>query len=307
MRLFVLCIALAACVLLAGCARARVTTSIRADGSWVRTVVLTGQEKKDMQVTPTLDDTFVIPSGPGWTSKEEKQSDDRVLTLERAVAAGASLQGDLSIKRGDGAKLKLVNEAKVTRVGPNRFEYRETLRFKGDADKVLGEIKIEDLGKIKAYLPKPLATDANAHALAEKMTLLAIPMIFGPGDPLLAIGMLHPDLAARRAGQRMGAVLIKALEEQFGEQLPLAQRREVARQLIQETFSSKMSTPDHPPASPNGNSSGLTPLMFIVKTPGRVVSSNGEIDELSGEVFWALFDEAAAFNDIVLTAVVEVP
>jgi hypothetical protein len=307
MRLFALCIALAACVLLAGCARARVTTSIKSDGSWTRTVVLIGEEKKDMQVTPTLEDTFVTPSGAGWTSKEEKQNDDRVLTLERVVAAGASLQGDLSIKAGEAGKLKLVNEAKVTRVGPNRFEYRETLRFKGDPNKVLGEVKYEDLGKIKSYLPKPLATDADARALADKMTALAIPMLLGPGDPLLAIGMLHPDLGARRAGQRMGALLMKALEEQFGDQLQPAQRREVARQLIQETFtSSKMSTSDRPVALSNKNS-GLTPLMFIVKTPGRIVSTNGELDDLSGEVFWAFFDEAAAFNDIVLTAVIEVP
>ena len=47
--------------------------------------------------------------------------------------------------------------------------------------------------------------------------------------------------------------------------------------------------------------------MFIVKTPGRVVSSNGELDDLTGEVFWALYDDAATFKDVVLTAVVEVP
>jgi hypothetical protein len=46
--------------------------------------------------------------------------------------------------------------------------------------------------------------------------------------------------------------------------------------------------------------------MFILKTPGRIVSSNGEVDELTGEVFWALFDAAAALQDVVLTAVVEV-
>jgi hypothetical protein len=46
-------------------------------------------------------------------------------------------------------------------------------------------------------------------------------------------------------------------------------------------------------------------LIFIVKAPGRVVSSNGEVDELTGEVFWGMFSEAAAFKDLVLTAIVE--
>jgi hypothetical protein len=29
--------------------------------------------------------------------------------------------------------------------------------------------------------------------------------------------------------------------------------------------------------------------MFILKFPGKVVSTNGQIDELTGEVYWALF------------------
>jgi hypothetical protein len=44
-----------------------------------------------------------------------------------------------------------------------------------------------------------------------------------------------------------------------------------------------------------------------VKSPGRVNSSNGEADELTGEVYWALFPEAASMKDVVLTAVCELP
>jgi hypothetical protein len=45
--------------------------------------------------------------------------------------------------------------------------------------------------------------------------------------------------------------------------------------------------------------------MFIVKTPGHIVSSNGEVDDVTGEIFWALFSDAASLKDIVLNAVVE--
>ncbi len=294
---------------LAGCARARVTTAVQADGSWTRTVMLTGQEKKDMQVTPTLDDTFVIPSGDGWQSQEVMRNGDRVLTLERTLAAGASLQGDVSLKAGAGGQLRLTNEVTVTRVGPRRFEYRETLKWKGGPSQAISQLKPEDLAIVKSILPTPLATDANARALTAKMTALLMPMLFGPGDPLLATGLLHPDLAARRVGQRIGTALIQALQDQFDDQLTAAQRREVARQLIQETFNSaKMTTPDPATAvSGKNDTGGLTPLMFIVKTPGRIVSSNGEVDDLSGEVFWALFDAAASVQDVVMTAVVEIP
>lgn len=299
--------ALVAAALLTGCARSRITTEIKRDGSWTRSASFTGQMKKEgMQLGSTIEDTFVVPSGTEWKSKEEKKDQEHTLTFERTMAAGESLNGDLSIK-GDGeGKLKLVNEVRVTRAGPRRLEYRETLHWQGDKPD-LASMRPENLAEIKAALPKSLATDANARALAERATALFVPLIFGPGEPLLAMGLIHPDLAERRARQRIGSLLLTALQDQFGDKLKPDERREVARQLISSTFSAKPTPPQPGGGGSSGNKTGLTPLMFIVKTPGRVVSSNGEIDELSGEVYWALFPEAASLKDVVLSAVCELP
>jgi len=258
-------------------------------------------------MTPALEDTFVIPVGDGWKSTEEAKDNNRMLTLERPVPAGGTLQGDVSIKGSEPGKLRLVNHVAVTAAGPHQLEYRETLHWTGPPSKLLGDIRPEDLARLKSHLPQPLATDANARALSDKATQLGIPVLFGPGDPLLAPGFLHPDLALYRANQRIGSVLVRALEEQFGDKMQPAERREVARQLIQETFNSgKMPQPDPAAAATTpANSSGLTPLMFIVKPPGKVISTNGEIDEFSGEIFWALFEDAASYKDVVMTAVVE--
>jgi hypothetical protein len=320
MRSLLTLVLFAAALLMGACARARVTTEIRSDGSWTRTVVLTGQKKKDgLQMTPTLEDTFVIPAEKGWKSTEESKDDNRVLTFERSLPAGATLQGDISIKSSESikgsdpgqssepGKLRLVNQVAVKAVAPHQLEYRETLHWTGPPRKLLGDIQPEDLARLKKYLPQPLATDENARALVDKTTQLGIPVVFGPGDPLLAVGLLHPDLALYRANQRMGAVIVKALEQQFGDKMQPAERFRVARQLIQDTFTSvKMAQPD--PAAPAinpANNSGLTPLMFIVKAPGRVVSTNGEIDEFSGDIFWALFEDAASYQDVVMTALLE--
>jgi hypothetical protein len=257
--------------------------------------------------TPTVEETFVIPSGAGWKSSEEKKNDNQMLMLERQWPVDAHVQGDVSIKGNQPGKLRLTNEVSIKRIAPHQFEYREILQWKGDSTKVLGDLQPADLAEIKAHLPAQLATDANARGVAAKVAELAIPVLFGPGDPLLAIGFLHPDLALYRANQRLGGLMTKALEQQFGDKMQPAERREVARRLIEATFtSSKMSKPDPTGAgaAPSSNNSGLTPLMFIVKSPGRIVSTNGETDEL--EVFWAFFEEAAAFKDLVLTAVVEV-
>ena len=309
MRLFAISSTLVAAVLLSACARARVTTTIKADGSWVRTLAFTGQEKKsDMQMGPTLEETFVIPSGAGWKSHEEKKKDERTVIAERTLPAGPRTQSDLTLKGSAEGKLTLVNDVSVSRTGPRRFEYRETLHWKGEPLKIGENIKPEDLAEIKAALPKPLATDANVRALAERTATLVLPVLFGPGDPLLAVGLLHPDLAERRITQRIGAALLKALEDQFGDKMQPAERREVARHLIATSFgTAKPAQPDPSAGPPSGkNNSGLTPLMFIVKAPGRVVSSNGEVDELNGEIYWALFSDAASLKDVVLTAIVEV-
>lgn len=305
MRKLLFCLALLATGLSLGCARARVTTEIRPDGSWHRTVLFTGSEKKEGQMAPTIEDTFVLPAGAGWKATDGKTQGDVTKTFERTVAAGTSLKGDLSVREDKtSSALRLVNEVTVTKVGPKRFEYRETLRWTGAPPKDSG-MKPEDIAQIKAALPKALATDANARAIGDRTYALAMPMLFGPGEPLLSISLMHPDLAERRARQRIGAVLLKALEEQFGDQMTPDQRRELARKLIETTFaSSKPSQPD-PTGGDQKSSGSLTPLMFVLRAPGKLISSNGDFDELSGEVYWALFPEAASLKPVTLTAVYE--
>lgn len=303
----ILCLAaVMAIALLAGCARARVTTEIRPDGSFNRTVLLAGPEKKEGQMAPSIDDTFLFPTGAGWKVSDGKEKSDVTKTFVRTVSGG-SLKGDLAVKADKASKApELVNEVTVTRVGPKRFEYKETLRWVGEVPKET--MKPEDLATLKAALPKPLATDENARAVAQRTYALVLPMMFGPNDLLLAVSLIHPDLAERRARQKIGAVLLQALQEQFGEQMTADQRREVARKLIESSFSSsRPSQPDPSGGGDSKNSSNLTSLTFVLKAPGKLVSSNGEFDELSGEVYWALFPEAASLKPVVLTATYELP
>jgi hypothetical protein len=301
---------IATLAILSGCARARLTTEIKSGGAWTRTDSFTGQEKKEGQqqgqMNPTIDEVFLLPSGSDWKSLTTKTDKDSTRAFERTLRPADSLKGDLSIR--DGEKLQLVNEVTVRRVGPKRFEYRETLSWKANrAD--TGNVKPMPLDRIRAALPKELATDANVQSLAEKVTAMVIPLMFGPGDPLLAMGLLHPDLAERRASQRLSGLMMKALEDQFGDKLPVEQRKEVVRKIIAASLASAQPSQPDPSAGPpdKSSSSGLTPLMFIVKTPGRVISSNGELDEFTGEVFWALFPEAAVLKDVTLTAICEIP
>jgi len=306
MRAYATALLVASVTLLSACSRSRITTEIKGD-NWTRTVALSGPEKKEggMDIGASLEDTFVLPPQDGWQSREEKKDSERTLIFERTFAPGATTKGDLSIKGPGPGKLTLINEATVTRVAPRRFEYRETLRWTGSPPDTFS-FKPEQLAQIKAILPKDLATDANARAVLEKISKLAVPLLFGPGDPLLALGLVHPDLAARRMSQRMGAVILKALEEQFGDKLKPIERRELARKLIELMVAqTKPAQPDPAKGPKADNDSGLIPLMFVFKAPGKVISTNGEVDELASEIYWALFPEATSLQPVVLTAVVQ--
>ncbi len=176
MRSLAISCVLAASLLLSACARARVTTRIQSDGSWTRNVVLTGQMKREgVQTKPTLEDTFAVPTGDGWKSSEETKDTIRTLTLQRSLAAGAAIQGDVSIKSSETGKLQLVNQVTVKTTGSHRLEYRETLHWTGPPNKLLGDIPPEGLARLKSHLPQPLATDANALALADKAAELERP------------------------------------------------------------------------------------------------------------------------------------
>jgi hypothetical protein len=303
-----------------GCGRGKFVTQIDPDGGWRRTATISGKVQKEggMSMPGTsVEDIFVLPTAAaGWKKSEESKGDDRVLTFERSLAAGATLKGDLSLK-GDGPdQLSLVNQVAVTRRAPNRIEYQETLRWVGSKDSSSAmrtgndSLKPEDLARIRAALPPSLATDENAKAVAEGAMKQFMPALFGPGEPLLALGIMHPDLAERRIFRQLGTSLDKALIDRFGSKLTAEQRRTVVTSLINAQVNSAKPTapdPSGPPSSSGkpsrNNNAGLTPLIFIVHGPGRIISTNGERDEFNNEVYWALYPPAATFADVVMTVV----
>src|SRR5206468_2936341 len=119
----------------------------------------------------------------------------------------------------------------------------ETLRWVGPPPEST-MFRPEDLAQLKASLPKALATDSNARAVVEKTGTLLVSALFGPGEPLLTVSFLHPDLATRRLSQRVGGAVMKALEEQFGDKMKLTERRELTRNLI--AITSAQTKPSQP-------------------------------------------------------------
>lgn len=301
-----------AAALLTGCARSSVTSTVKPDGSWTRKVVYHGAPDDNGQpsIGIKLDEAFTLPGGAEWKIKREKTDSEAILTAERTMKPGETLKKDITLLAGKDKKdVVLVNEVSVKQIAPGRFEYRETLHWTGQKPKEMQTIPPDMLAQVKSALPPALATDANARELMPILVHEIWRVIFGPNEPLLSQMMLHPDLAEHTLSRRGGQAISHALEVKFGDKMTPEARLATTRKIVAAlaaTTSTMMNSKTNPQA-PGGDKpddqGGFTALTFAVKLPGKIVSTNGETDAINGEVYWALYAQSAALDDVVMTAV----
>ncbi len=319
--------ALACAVVTGGCGRATATTEVGTDGVWKRTVAFhgpapasspgaagPGQARMSMSAGPKLEDIIFMPSAAPWTIKKERKENDFIHTATRTLRANETVRQDVVVRgkiKGNPGRV-LVNEVTVCEVSPGRIEYREVLHWQGDAPDDRIGAQGEMITAIRNALPTNLVAAANAQDIAQILQRELWGMLFGPGDALISQMLLHPEMAERKIRRRAGIVVEKALAEKFGDTMTAAQRQATARSLVTAMINASDITgkaktmTDKAPQEEGGSDGSLIPLTFVVKLPGKVVATNGEVDEISGEVYWTLYSEAAAIGDVVLTAVCEV-
>ena len=280
---------------------------------------------------------FLVPSGPGWTVTRQRDDEQMTLVVRRTapLAPGETVRQDMVVRgivNGQPGG-QVVNEVAVRPAGPARVEYRETLRWQGKRPDELFQPQPSILKTVRAALPAPLAADDKAvSAITVQVQQELWRAAFGPGEPLIVIFLAHPDLGQRRMQQRLGRALVSALETNFGDRMTPAERRAVALKLATNksllksgpagqanaAAGSAAASGVPPGADPSaggaiqfGGKDGYNPslvaLTFTLKPPGRVVETNGEYDELTGEVVWTLYTEAVAAGDVTLRAVCETP
>lgn len=292
---------LVALLVLGGCARSTSVTEIRQDGSWQRrlTFVLasqTGMSDKE----PKIEDVFVVPKGAGWKTETKKENDEIIFTASREMKLGEMLEGDLSVIADE--KVALVNEVQV-KEADGRFIYRETFRWKGKRQQELDKPIPELLKTLEGALPA--ATKEDREFLAVKLQAEIWRVLMGPGDPILLQMLIQPDYAERKLRQRLGKAVISLLVQRLGDKLTDAERRTAAQNLmsidkIKDVFDPKEKVDSEQKSE---KSSTMVTMAMIVKMPGEIISSNGEVDPLTNEVFWAMLPEAAAIGDVTLEAI----
>ncbi len=301
--------------LLVGCARSSVVTDIKPDGTWSRSLKFVGTPdegtKGKMNMAPKLREVFDLPEGDGWKNTIKKGDGEVTFTAERSFSKTDSFQNDVVVKslKPDSPRL-LTNQVSVHEVSPGRLEYREVLHWRGDRPKELDALLPEIAATVKAALPPDIATDDAARDVALKGAHSFWRILLGPGDPLISEGFMHPDLAERKMRRQMGIAATKALLDRFGDRLSadarLAATRKIVSTLTEEGSTLQKTAANTGTPKQDNDGTALTPLLFTVRLPGRIVSSNGEVDETANEVYWALYAGAAAMEDVTLTATCDV-
>lgn len=274
-----------------GCAKLGVYVEVAKDGSWTREDTfhasagtgMGGPEKK-------IEDYFELPSGEGWTTSREEEGKELVFRATRRLALGEVLKGDIQVNLGRGRRV--TNEVTVRRTAPDRIEYVEVLRWEGERKVLTDEpLEPEDIEKIRKILPEKVATEENARELGLAIREEALRFLFDPADPLFSHILTHPDLIERQLKRRIPPMLDEALLKKFGDALTQEERAEIVRRALEASNPLSKASPEAnaDPAKSEESKDDLVPMSFYLVPPGKVIETNGKLDPLTGDVYWAIF------------------
>lgn len=301
--------ALVAMAALVGCSRTSSSTVVDANGDWHRTVKLTVTKGMSMGAEGAKDDEwpspFKLPTEAGWTKTEKIKDDEKTTTLTRDCQAGDTLLTDVVLRDEKSKETMLKNFVRVREIEPGVFEYYEKIvnpnpeKFGDNAD----------ITKFKAELEKSLpegvkVEEAEAEAVSKQMVVSISRIMFGPEDHLFGTLITNPEGAIRRLKLGLGKSLDAALKQHLSAKLNEGQRKELVAKMMSDLDADSIKESKKAEAAPGGKSdSTFTGMSVSVKLPGEIISSNGEVDPYTGEVFWDFLSASAGVEPLELRAV----
>jgi hypothetical protein len=205
----------------------------------------------------------------------------------------------------------LSNTVTVREIDGGKLEYKEVIRWRGELPADMREPDAKLVDSLTKALPPSVSGDTpTIKKITYNLQRAIWQMIFGPGEPILPLLMMNTDLAEYRFKARLSKELDNALLTEFGNRMTAQERAAVIAQLRDTTFDDKI--PDAksgPPVSQeSGKDMGAPISIFLrAKMPGKVLSTNGQVDPDTGEVLWTFYSWAPAMGEITLTAICEKP
>lgn len=291
---------------LTGCARTTSSTVIDENGDWHRTVKFSiskgmglGDPGASVEEWPN---PFKLPEGTEWKKTEAVKDDEKVITLSRDVKAGDTQLTDIVGIDEKSKKTVLKNFVQVKEVEPGVFEYYEKiLNPNPDPNGDKG-----DIAKFKEALAKALPEgvsldEVEQNAVAKHMAVSVARIMFGPDDHLFGSLLTNPEGTGRRMKLRLGKILDTAFQAHLSSKLHETQRKETILKLVSEIDGETLKNAKKSEASPDKAGEGSFVGMSVsVKFPGEIISSNGEVDPYTGEVFWDFLSASAEIEPLEL-------
>jgi hypothetical protein len=207
-------------------------------------------------------------------------------------------------------KLMLSNTVTVREIEPGKWEYKEVIRWNGPPMRDSDFSDKDAAEKLRKVMPPALQNDPGVARVTTNVQREIFSLIFGPGEPLLAQTLFHTELAEYRLVSRITNALDKALVAEFGTRLTEADRKTILAALVEDAANGVTDKTKKPPvgekegSSPMGNEMPIA-MLFRVKMPGKVISTNGQYIPETGEVIWPMYSMAPAFGEVTLTAICE--
>jgi hypothetical protein len=314
MRFAFLCTAIAVLCLISGCARVATTTAIHADGSFTRKVVYTvskmtgmgGPSAGDAKDKP--EDYFKLPvAGPGVKVVRTDGTNGPEVTVTREVAADSQGLQDITLWSEKG-KPMATSTVTVRKLSNGQIEYVELLHALTPNPKAQDYAIAELRARIKKSLPAEYQKTEIIDQLTKGVTANLLHALFGPPESNLAGLLANPDVTLRR----VNATAFASNKLTFKEAIPALTEEQAAEMsrslnniLNQDTLNASSAADQA--SKPKENSSGneMNPLFFVVSFPGKIVSTNGIIDPVTGEVYWSLLAAALDLGDVQLRVLVQ--
>jgi hypothetical protein len=299
-------LALTALVVGPGCSKAYTETTLKPDGSGNRKVTFTlskGMEEK----APKVDDYFKLSRASG--AKITEKADDKgdlVVTMERNLAAGAAPFTDIELREKDGIRLR--NLVSVKNLGDGKLEYTETITWVSAKKTDFTKQNTQFARLLPKALPAGVSDEATNQKIASEAASSMVQLMFGPNEPMILMLMTHPEYTLKKFKARFAKSLDSVMARNLDEKMDAAARKDAIKKLVALLDAeSVVGDKEQAGQEASEDKTGLVAFTFSVTMPGEVIETNGELDELSGDVSWAMFGEGAQAGPVVLRAVSKVP
>ena len=309
MRFLIAVVAFAALV---GCARTSSTTAVDANGDWHRTVKISLSKGMGMNdasgAAEEWPNPFKLPTGAEWTKTESIKDDEKTITLSRDVKAGDTQLTDVIAQDEKTKATTLKNFVQVREIEPGVFEYYEKI-LNPNPDKMAmnGDVSKFKDSLVKALPAGVMLEEAEMNLVAKQMVTSVARIMFGPDDHLFGSMMTNPEGAGRRLKVALGKILDASFKSHLSAKINDEQRKQIIAKMMSEVDGESIKNSKKSEASPDKAGGGSFIGMSVsVKLPGEIISSNGEVDPYTGEVFWDFLSASAELEPLELRAICRV-